>query len=107
MNKLKYRLWSVKAKRMRILDPYDDRFPFSSSDLVEDEDRKVMEFTTLFDKNRKEIYEGDILSSGEAQGVMDWVVYNNTAAWAMFAPLHLFEVIGNIWENPELVNKED
>lgn len=84
--------------------------------------KTVGQFTGLTDKNGKEIYEGDLLKdSSEDTGVIWEVVYNEKqAAFCLkehdiigTAPLgeimmyypHL-EVIGNIHDHPEPINKE-
>ena len=87
----------------------------------------IEQFTGLHDKNGKEIYEGDILEFVlntkygliHKRGVMDWDGIN---PWVGFLPKHNGEqqglyildfsvegwnrkVIGNIYENPELLEQ--
>lgn len=71
-----------------------------------------MQFTGLLDKNGKEIWEGDVLSDGESRMavkfengafIFDDDMYedrngDNVASWNSH-----FEVIGNIYSNPELI----
>lgn len=76
-------------------------------------DIELVQFTDRFDKNDKEIYEGDILKFSSL-----WVVEWNDGAFIAKTldgtkrifelrgnDLSKFEVVGNIYENPELLTK--
>ena len=92
------------------------------------EDVELMQFTGLKDKNGKEIYEGDIITFTEIDedscmgkedtytGKVEWI--DEISQWRFIYPsgrrteLHFIvqlptikscEVIGNIYENPELL----
>lgn len=71
----------------------------------------LVEYTGLHDKNGKEIYEGDIVKRTKAWEVL-WMGYGwwlrNIKDGASF-PLgryEVYEVIGNIYENPELLEEK-
>lgn len=85
----------------------------------------IGQFTGLHDKNGKEIYEGDIIAVngrqigyivGGVRGYCYDVIYtpakpNGEKAWALYSVVTVdypnkCEVIGNIYDNPELL-KED
>ena len=63
-----------------------------------------MQFTGFSDRNKREVYEGDIIAvNGKARVVIRWE--NNR--WAHQLPAKtIYEVIGNIYENPELISKK-
>lgn len=82
----------------------------------------LMQFTGLRDKNGKEIYEGDVVrfidvgvigsqhykNEGEPKGVVRWsdfgAFYLNDGDEGPFMhSMTEFEVIGNVYENPELL----
>ncbi len=68
---------------------------------------EIMQFTGLLDQNGKEIYEGDITRCGQEEkiGVVEWhkefAMFTNCAV----ADPNKCEVIGNIYENPELIKQ--
>ena len=97
---------------------------------INHDDLEIMQYTGLKDKNGKEIYEGDILQFSDKWewyryqysfsktreeieqlpygcGVVTW--NDRDGAWEHIggtSDLHQYlEIIGNIYENPELIEK--
>ena len=77
-------------------------------------DSIIMQFTGLHDKNGKEIYEGDIVTysgiTSNNEKIIRIISYNTDYArfqsgMYLLDNIELIEVIGNIYENPELLNK--
>ena len=82
--------------------------------LVNNEDFVIQQFTGLTDKNGKEIYEGDICNTRDGD-LLTCYDYNSFIYMVLFSEEHSgvngysqkeLEVIGNIYENPELLKKE-
>jgi uncharacterized phage protein (TIGR01671 family) len=109
MRDIKFRAWEAANGQMN----YDPRFiawesaagmPLYAINRANQEpDVVLMEYTGLKDKNGKDIYEGDILK-GRNGGLVKCedalrVFYSSADA------ARQLEVVGNIYENPELLKK--
>ena len=99
---------------------YDDYEDFEYNDITNE--IEIMQYTGLHDKNGKEIWEGDIVNCktkyGKAKAIIKFINGKFVAYWdskithpknghhiACYDINKKFEVIGNIYENRELLNE--
>jgi uncharacterized phage protein (TIGR01671 family) len=118
MREIKFRGWDVVTRTMR------DWSDLKTRGMLVFENRYLMQFTGLKDKNGKEIYEGDVIYipslsiKPEARGhneLVEWKEWEevpsygwnpmlqNHSEYTSFQSEKMVEVIGNIYENPELL----
>lgn len=119
---IKFRAWDVDTKIM--FAPFNLLDFIVSNELTQnklcpvsiyDDEQSLMQFTGLHDKNGKEIYEGDIVRATDGAGLCE-VKFDSGCFWRVWLErdakgflmnsLDEFEVIGNIYENKELLDSK-
>ncbi len=134
MSQINFRAWDKNVNKMKLVECiyFDDdgismvavqsKRGVLSLHKINDIDVILMQYTGLKDKNGKEIYEGDILEPGWAEGEVFEVVYDETHArfcekrsgkeflmdGSLMRSKHdARKIIGNIHENPELLEADN
>ena len=113
MREIKFRAWDKHNKRMAMRTEWkpvwirDDKNDVYTLEARADE-YELMQYTGLKDKNKKEAYEMDIIKF--ADGKTNEIVWRDGGFTLRFSILSClseltedWEVIGNIYENPELL----
>ena len=122
MREIKFKAWIPSAEKMRYFD-ITEYPPMYRDNLIALEGyslpkglnvTRLMQYTGLKDKNGKEIYEGDIIrqewenSNGKHSRICQ-IIYeaplfkiDAEEPWYQKDDLENSEVIGNIYENPDL-----
>lgn len=96
MREIKFRAWDVERSLMIELNSIV--LPITTN--------TVMQYTGLKDKNGKEIYEGDIMEydhHGDHNLSVVEFDYGSFEWYPYYMDSTDFELIGNIYENPELL----
>ena len=115
-DRFKFRCWDKQIKKMRYGDiqlscsglPFTLEATSEGLKVVDIDNIEIMQSTGIKDRNGKLIYEGDIVARGEDKAVIKYD--DETASFYMrWVETETFiedcEVIGNIYENPELLEE--
>lgn len=111
----KFRAWNTETKEIEVFQTYEEISELFLALSADDGFYSIMQSTCLFDKNNKEIFEGDIVLVLDSPYT---VFYDNEKGsyrlkphddrWNVdymsnFSHGGNFEIIGNIYENKELL----
>lgn len=124
----KFRAWDKVFKEMvqvnaLVLDEQVVKVTYKNGNVAKEDmkEYELMQSTGLKDKNGKEIFEGDIVDYKGREAVVKWhgsyasFIYRfvdglkeRVSEWdPLFLACYHFEVIGNIYENPEFLEVKD
>jgi len=123
-SRIKFRAWNTQKNVMHTSKNSYVRFDGNVhihvkdpwNDAVDDKYIVLMQYTGLKDKYGVEIYEGDIFKSLSMLGVItkkegcwivDWAKRPNALTEKLFPHIEEGEIIGNKWDNPELLEEKD
>ena len=109
---IKFRAYHIQSKKMiyqycgwEFDTEYDTlNFPFPVLPISgDDKEYILMQFTGIKDKNGKEIYEGDVIMSKGNVVEFSFGGFNINGDVPLVVIAHKNIILGNIYENPELL----
>ena len=113
MREIKFRCWhDNRMQRVNYIDFAHEKIDLFASDTIKFEEGVLMQYTGLKDKHGNEIYEGDILITSAFEkkyGIVKWNEKDasfkivNVPSTSIIKSNKFYEVIGNIYENHELL----
>ena len=114
MREIKFRAWDIKRKRYMNDLTVIKVLPLALDKETSEGLLQVEQYTGLKDINGVDIYEGDILEDGSGDPIEYWTVKFEDGKFIGstqgvdedISELTDLEVIGNIHENPELLEEE-
>ena len=117
MREIKFRQWDSKNKRFHYFGfELDEHFLFTAPVNPNREYYPVSQYTGLKDSKGVEIYEGDIVTGKKRGGLIKgylevydihWFVHDHFDTLIYLGSVGDLEVIGNIYENPELLGQSN
>lgn len=130
MREIKFRAWHIEREKMFCVESLqleDEYYVLNDGDIYSDafsvkkSDIQLMQFIGIQDKSGREVYEGDIIQYGTPptyQSSIFWspqdfgfVTYNELlgeyTGLSFFTGYKNFKVIGNVHQNPELLEQND
>lgn len=113
MREIKFRGWVVKDVEYDIVDYMENKPHFAWDDMLGEHEKGniiLMQYTGLKDKNGVGVYEGDITDIGVVYYLNSCFMVGvdgdiNKSHVLIYGVKKGFEIIGNIYENPELVSR--
>lgn len=113
MREIKFRAWDKEQEKMYYVPAIYFSLKVAALGMGKDsievgfDNVELMQYTGLKDKNGKEIYEGDIVEwftkgNEKERAQVSWWSYPGHWGWWP-NNIYSMEVIGNIYENPELL----
>lgn len=104
----RFRAWEKNEKRFVYFELFQGANKHTPLIFKEAELEEWKQFTNIYDKNHREICEGDIVKT-ESGGTFELIWNKNKARFmlldAIISADDRLEIIGNIYENPELMEK--